>query len=341
MVVPQKILVIKLGAIGDVLRTTPILHGLKRKYPWSLISWLTQEESRDLLKDNPLVDRLLIYGPDTLSRLALERFDVLISLDKEYEATSLATVLRAKIKIGFGWDKKTGKMIPLNKESLYAFRLGISDELKFRQNQKTYPEIIFEMAGLKYRNDEYILKLKDSDRAYAAQLLSRIKLNTKTSIIGLNTGAGTRFANKAWTEDGFVELTRFLGANTRSKVLLLGGPQESRRNARIISRVRGLAYDTGSNHSLSRFAAIIGFCTLVVSGDTTALHIAIALKKKVVALFGSTCAQEIELYGRGRKIFSDIKCRPCYRKICHKRINCMSLIKPSEVFRAIQDLLPK
>lgn len=337
----NKILVIKLGAAGDVLRTTSILHGLKRKYPQSFISWLTKQESLDLLKNNPLIDRVLSYGPDALQQLRLEHFDILISLDKEEEATTLATDTSAKRKVGFGLDRKTGNLIPLNKESIYAFQLGLSDELKFRQNQKTYPQIIFEMALLEYQNDEYILNIPESDKVYAKGLLSGIGADDNGLIIGLNTGAGTRFAHKAWTEDGFVELIHLIRANTTAAVLLLGGAQEIQRNASIAKNVGNLAFDTGCNHTLSQFAAIVDFCALVVSGDTTAMHIAIALKKNVVALFGSTCAQEIELYGRGRKIFSEIECRPCYRKECDKAINCMSLIKPAEVFQAINKLLPK
>jgi ADP-heptose:LPS heptosyltransferase len=339
MVVPQKILIIKLGAIGDVLRTTPILRGLKRKYPRSSISWLTLKESRDLFKGNSLIKRLFIYGPDALRRLRLESFDILISLDKEKEATILAGELKAKRKIGFGMDKETGDLIPLNKESLYAFKLGISDELKFKENKKTYPEIIFEMASLKYQNDGYILNIPDSARAYARCLLSKMGIKNNALIIGLNTGAGSRFANKAWTEEGFLELIRLILAHTPAVPLLLGGPQEKLRNSRILSKSGGLTYDAGCNHSLARFAAIVDLCSLVVSGDTTAMHVAIALQKKVVALFGSTCAQEIELYGRGRKIFSAIKCRPCYKKQCGKKINCMNSIKPAEVLRAISQLL--
>jgi len=337
----KKILIIKLSASGDVLRTTPILHGLKRKYPLSFITWLTKKESQDLLKTNPFIDRLLVYGLEAIERIKLERFDILIALDKEDEATALASLARAKRKIGFGLDRKTGNLIPLNKESRYAFELGLSDELKFRHNQKTYPEIIFEMAALEYQNDEYTLNISEVDKAYAKELLSEIEANDNGLIIGLNTGAGDRFAHKAWTEDGFVELIRLIRANTAAAVLLLGGPQEIQRNASIAKKVGNLAFDTGCNHTLSQFSAIIDFCSLIVSSDTTALHIAIALKKKTVALFGSTCQQEIELYSRGQKLFSDIKCRPCYKKDCEKQINCMTLIKPVEVFQAINKLLPK
>ncbi|MDD5155407.1 MAG: glycosyltransferase family 9 protein [Candidatus Omnitrophica bacterium] len=339
MVAPQKILIIKLGAIGDVLRTTPILHGLKRKYPHSFITWLTLKESRELLRNNPLIGRLFIYGRQARQKLKRETFDILVCLDKEKEAITLASALKAKTKIGFGRDEKTGRLIPLNKESFYAFRLGICDELKFRKNKKTYPEIIFEMAGLKYRKEGYMLDVPANDKAYARRLFSKIGIKNKEPVIGLNTGAGSRFANKAWTRGGFIELIRLMRRHTRAIPLLLGGPRELKRNAWIFSRSGGLAYDAGCNHSLGKFAAIIDLCSLVVTSDTTAMHIAIALKKKVVALFGSTCAQEIELYGRGMKIFSALSCRPCYKKECKKKINCMNSIKPQRVFQAVLKLL--
>ncbi len=337
----KKVLIIKLSAVGDVLRTTPLLRGLKRKYPNSHITWLTLKESLDLLKGNNFIDRLLGYDFGALERLRFEQFDLLISLDKEDEATALASLTCAKNKIGFGLDRKTGNVIPLNKESQYAFALGLSDELKFKQNKKSYPEIIFEMCGLKYKNDEYILNISDSDRKYAQGLLSKMQVPAGSLIIGLNTGAGDRFVHKAWGEDSFVELIRLIQTNLKTRVFLLGGPQEVARNRSIASNVGRLVFDIGCQHTLGQFCAIVESCSLVVTGDTTALHIALALKKPVVAIFGSTCEQEIELYGRGVKIASDIECRPCYKKECDRQITCMDLIKPQEVFQAAQKLLPQ
>lgn len=337
----KKILIIKLSAVGDVLRTTPILRGLKRRYSRSFITWLTEEESACLLENNNYIDRLLVYNLESVQRLEIERFDILICLDKEIKAAALASRVKAKKKIGFGFDERTGNINPLNKESLYAFRLGLSNEFKFKQNQKTYPQIIFEMARLEYKNDEYILNIFDADRQYAQNLLNKIGVSNNDLIIGLNTGAGSRFANKSWTEVGFVELIHLIRANTNAKIFLLGGPKEFERNARIIFKASNLAYNIGCHHSLSQFAAIVNTCSLVVAGDTTALHIAVALGKPLITIFGPTCEQEIELYGRGIKIVSNIDCRPCYKTRCDKEINCMTLIKPAEVFGAIQKLLPK
>jgi heptosyltransferase-2 len=71
------------------------------------------------------------------------------------------------------------------------------------------------------------------------------------------------------------------------------------------------------------------------------MHLAIGLKKKVIALFGPTCAQEIELYGRGEKVISSIPCAPCYRRHCEVSPNCMEAITAEEVMKKIKGLFPR
>jgi len=124
------------------------------------------------------------------------------------------------------------------------------------------------------------------------------------------------------------------------RLLLLGGPGERARNRRILNRVKGAAIDTGCENTLGQFAALVRLCDLVVTGDTTALHLAIGLKIKVVALFGPTCHQEIDLFGRGEKIVSSVPCAPCYRRKCDVSPNCMEAITAGEVLGKIRSLLP-
>ncbi|MBI4495509.1 MAG: glycosyltransferase family 9 protein, partial [Deltaproteobacteria bacterium] len=230
-----------------------------------------------------------------------------------------------------------------NPASDYAFALGLADDLKFRRNRKTYPELIFEMAELPqpHEKDEYALFLAPEDMAFARAFARRSGLKKGETVIGLNTGAGPVFANKAWTVEGFLKLIGLLRKKGGVRLLLLGGPAERERNRRITEEAGGAVLDTGCDNALGRFAALLSLCDLVVTGDTTALHLAIGLKKKVVAIFGPTCAQEIELYGRGRKVRSPLACAPCYRRRCSVSPHCMEAIPAEQVRRAIQALLPR
>ena len=104
---------------------------------------------------------------------------------------------------------------------------------------------------------------------------------------------------------------------------------------------RDHAVDSGTHHTIHRFAAIASRMSCIVTGDTIAMHIAIAVKVPVVAFFGSTCASEIELYGRGEKIVSDLPCAPCYKKICpiDEKEKCMSEVSSDGVMKSVERIL--
>jgi ADP-heptose:LPS heptosyltransferase len=336
----HRILIVKLAAIGDVLRTTPLLTGLKRAYPQSHITWVVDREAQPLLKNNPYIDRLLSFDFASLLPLEAEAFDLVIGLEKEPRGAAIVSKVKAKEKRGFSLGPE-GNPFPLNSSSEYAFFLGLSDELKFNQNRKTYPELIFEIAGIDYQGDEYLFFLAPEDAVFAEKFARKTGLKKSNRVIGLNTGAGAVFANKAWTEEGYLGLIKQLKKEPGTKVLLLGGPGEKERNRRILKKTRGAVIDTGCDNTLGQFAAILNLCDLVVTGDTTAMHLAIGLKKKVIALFGPTCAQEIELYGRGEKVASSFPCAPCYRRKCEVSPNCMEGVTAEEVMKKIQGLSPR
>jgi lipopolysaccharide heptosyltransferase III len=336
-----RILIIKLAAMGDVLRTTPLLHGLKRLHEGSHITWLTEASVVPMLKGIPEIDRLLPYNLEAALQLTTEIFDRLLCFDKEPRATALAMNIRAMKKAGFGMNKY-GSVMPLNAESEYTFELGINDHLKFRQNRKTYPELIFECAGIPYREpQEYVITDLAKEIAWARGYLSGMGVGPEELKVGLNTGAGDVFATKKWTEEGYSRLADRLEEELGAKVLLLGGPAERERNERIAAGAKHSHRDTGTDHSIRRFSGIVGNCDLLVTGDTLAMHIAIALKVPVLAILGPTCHQEIELYGRGSMIVSDFDCSPCYLGVCPKERTCMDAISPDIVFPEAVRLIGK
>ena len=332
-----KILIIKLAAIGDVLRTTPLLYGIKRLYPESHITWITDSSSVDVLKNNPLIDKVLPYDLTNILRLQIEEFNILYSLDKEIRATALAEMIKAPEKKGFSFHK-TGNIYPLNDEAIYAFRLGIDDDLKFNINQKTYQEIIFEACNIPYEKDEYMFTLLPEEIEEGKKYFNELGIKDDNIVIGLNTGAGRVYATKKWSEEGFIELAHKLHNSIDNiKIVLLGGPDEIERNRNI--KEKAPVVDTGYNNSLRRFASIINNCHILVTGDTLAMHLAIAQKIPVVTFFGPTCPQEIEFYGRGKKIIANHDCLPCYKCKCIKEVSCLYKMSSDEVYASVMELL--
>jgi heptosyltransferase-2 len=334
-----RVLIVKLAATGDVLRTTPLLRGLKNAHPDCHISWITDPEVVPLMEGTPGIDRLLPFGFESALALRHEKFDRVYCFDKESRAIALAAEIQGGDRFGFGMNR-TGKPEPANAGSEYAFELGINNELKYRINRKTYPELIFECALLPYPEpQEYVFPDLSPEIAHGCDLIERLGSTAGRFGIGLNTGASDLFATKKWTMEGYAALADLLGERLQANVFLLGGPAESERNRRIADLAARRPFDAGTGHSLRRFAGIIGNLDLLITGDTLAMHLAIGLRIPVLAIFGPTCHQEIELYGRGDKIISDLDCSPCYRGSCTRSPNCMEVISAMTVYERAARLL--
>ncbi|MBI1821780.1 MAG: glycosyltransferase family 9 protein [Nitrospirae bacterium] len=333
----KRILILKHAAMGDVLRTTPILYALKRSYPNSFITWMTDSASADLLKYNRMIDRLYIYGTADMMRLTCESFDLILSLDKEPRTAALAMKIDAREKRGMGLSPE-GNVYFFNPEAEHYFKLGLSNELKFFENKRSYQDLVCEAVGLTYQNDPYDLEIPDASRQKAKKLFNEAGLGENDRVIGLNTGAGGVFANKNWTPDHYVALINQLTREFRLKIVLLGGEREKELNDDLQSRSKEKIYNFGSQ-ALLDFCGLIERCSLIITGDTLGMHLAIGLKVKLLVLFGPTCAQEIDLYGLGEKIVSTISCAPCYKQVCPETVTCMDLISVESVYKSMVSIL--
>jgi heptosyltransferase-2 len=338
----KQILIIKLAAVGDVVRTTAILPGLKKEEPDCCITWLTDEAALPLLMNNPLIDRVYPFTVDGLNAVLAAHYSLLLNFEKEARALGFARAVSAITRKGF-MASRSGTPAAADADSEYALRLGLSDELKFRANTLTYPQIIYEMAGLPYGGQEYVLELSETSARFAHEFCQRLSGAgcQPVRIVGLNTGCGTVFATKRWTVEGFVELINELAPMSGVRLALLGGPLEVEFSRAIKEFAGDCIIDSGCNNSMEEFLGLIECCDVVVSSDSLAMHLAIGRKKQVVALFGPTCHQEVDLFGRGEKIVTEFDCAPCYFTRCDKTPSCMDALRGTTVAAAVRRCLEK
>lgn len=329
-----RILIVHLEALGAVLRATSILPAIKRKFPKSHITWVTQRPAEALLKPNQMIDRVLTTAHDDLLVLRALQFDLAFVVDKSLKASGVLTHTQTKELRGFTVDPKTGAILPANPEAEELWQLGLSDKLKFYVNQKPETQLLVEALDLgEFKRDPYVVELTASEKALINERARAWRQSHKT-VIGLNTGCSEIIPYKKWTVNFHRQVIAEIQKHFDAEIVLLGGPEDTFRNLEIGKGLKVISSptDRGLRDGLCSVAA----CDIVLSGDSLGLHMAIALKRFCVAWFGPTCSQEIDLYDRGVKLHSLAPCAPCWKRSCTKSVMCYDQVPVEAVISAVE-----
>jgi len=331
--VEERLLIVKLDAMGDVLRSTALLPPLVEAHPRAAITWITRKESVPLLQRNPYVAEVLELGPEAIVQLQTRTFDRVINLDASKTSAALATAARSDRKDGFVLNER-GYVQPTNDAARSWLEAGVFDDIK-RQGSSTYQDRMADILGLSGRKHHYVFELAADEIKRAKAHLEKIGLDFDRPVVGLNTGAGGRWPLKQWREEGYLELVDRVSRREDVQFLLLGGPAEQDRNDRLKRGSKVRLLDPGCDNTVRHFAALLSHCDVAITGDTLAMHLALALGKRAVVLFGPTSAAEIDLYGLGEKVVPDMGCLSCYKNSCDFAPNCMDLISTDMVEGAV------
>ncbi|MBU0630292.1 MAG: glycosyltransferase family 9 protein [Candidatus Margulisbacteria bacterium] len=325
-----KILIVKLGAIGDVLRTTSLLPGLHDKFNrQATIDWLTSGSAKDILLNNQLISRLAIWE----ERGELNDYKLIIGLEDDKKACEY--VASRQVEQVVGAYLKNGRQTYttsgwFDMSMISRFGLEQANVLK-KRNQNTYQQHMAALLGIEI--SPYVFNLKPEEREYGEKVIRGLGIGKSETVVGINTGAGKRWPLKSWGVGRTIDLVMRLRKELGVVSLILGGEQEQERNALIAKETD---MPSAGSHSLRGFAAVIDQTKALVSSDSLAMHFGVALKKRLVIFFGPTSAAEIELYGLGEKLLAPIDCAVCYKKKCEKKPNCMDLVSVDEMFQAMK-----
>jgi len=294
----KNILIIKLGAKGDVVRTLCILPALKEKYPRSSITWITKENIKDLFIGIKEVD----FTKNIDEKIEGE-FDVLYNFDTDDDACEASSKVIAKEKYGF--YKKDGYVVAYNLEAEYYLNTMFDDKLK-KENRKTYQEMMFDLACLEWKEQRSEIFLNEKEKDFGRDFVIKNNLVGK-KIIGIHMGAGPRWPSKPWHPD---RLKEFIIKTERKgkEIILFGGPNELKSHKEIVEDLEKIdvrIHRNDPNNTNREFFSLIDQCDLMICSDSYALHVALSLRKKTIGLFFCTSPWEVEGYGLLKKTVAD------------------------------------
>jgi len=301
----MKILIIKLGALGDVIRTSYFLPELNRLFPGAEIYWLTNSNAVDLLRFNPYISHILCtdIGDSWKSKEPIN-FDIIYSFDDEIDSLEVLKNLKFKRIVGAFLD---GEQITYTEDSNPWFNMGLisklgktqADILK-RENTLTHTEIFNSIlhtntTSPSFFNDKKI-ELRVTDK-YLPQYYH----------LGLNLWAGQRWPSKSLRlREAELLIKKLVGIVFPKplKINVLG--KELQDGERLLKEKFGHDKRVIFQEpvSLPEFAAIIKNLDLLITSDSMALHMAIAQGIYSISFYAPTSATEIDTFGKGKKITS-------------------------------------
>lgn len=322
--IDARILIIKLGAIGDVIRTTPLIQAYKKKYKNPKFTWITL--TPQILPQN-CIDEILDLSIETVLYVQNTTFDIAINLDKEKEACGLMQSVVADQK--FGFILRNGETAAVNSLAAHKLITGLFDDTS-KQNTKSYCEEIFEICDLPFNQEAYLLD-NHNDKGFQWP-----QIDTSKKVVGLNTGCGDRWTTRLWEEENWIKLIYAL-VEKGYEIILLGGQQEDAKNQRIANKTRAKYL---GHFPLNQFINLVDQCDIVVTQVTMGMHLTIGLGKRIVLLNNIFNPHEFDLYGLGEIVSPPKPCDCFYKGKCIHGTSCMETIDPSHVAQIVQNNCP-
>jgi heptosyltransferase-2 len=295
------ILIVKKGALGDVVRTSYFARALRRKYGQDLrLSWLTSTQGLPLLRYNPHIDLLT----DNVHDLGQFRFDTIYSLDDEQQTLKEVSSLQTKTLTGA--YLRSGGEATYSQDAAEWFDMGLlsrlgkekADILK-RNNKRSHAEIFGDIFCVDDVVPEFFGAQTADTEAIHAPDAGKIR-------IGINPFAGGRWKSKQLQLPELLSLIEQLLAKEFCQHLcLLGAGSDYDSNCRIAASYKSHRLAVAfTDTSVLELAKEIADLDLLITSDSLALHLAVAQHVPIVAFFAPTSAVEIDLFGRGVKVVS-------------------------------------
>jgi lipopolysaccharide heptosyltransferase I len=324
----MNILIVRLGALGDVVHAVPAAAALRQAFPDAGIDWLVDARHRDIVDLVTVVNRAIPLESPTLAGwtaavrvLRHTAYDVAIDLQGLMKSALLARASGAARVVGFSiWHLREKAARPF-----YSDAHDAEGGHVIRKNLRL-------LRAIGVEDDEIRFPLADVPSRALDSLRERIPAARRFALIN----AGAAWPNKRWPPDRFGELAAFLDDACGVTPVVLWGPGEQPLADAVIAASSNTAIAAPAT-GVADLVALTRASALVVSGDTGPLHIATAVGAPTVSLFGPTDPNRNGPYAPGDVVVSRFETCGChYDRRCHEPAWCLGEVTVAEVCAAVQ-----
>lgn len=334
----ERILIIRLSALGDVLNTLAFVHRLRQARPKAHITWILQPLTYDLVKHQANVDRFVVFdrkgGLEALikirSELKEDLFDTIFMLQVSLKASLISLCARGKVKLGFDFGRsREGQWLFSNKKIPKKTPGHVVDQ---------FFEFL-DALGMEDCPLDWDIHVTEDEKAYQKDFFKAIKRPVVSFVIASSN------IEKDWHAEGYARVMDEVDSRLNLQPMIVGGPSDWERN--LAERITGmcrcrpvLALEKPVRHTLLQLAG----SAVVVAPDTGPMHMAVAMNVPTVALYGYSDPRRCGPYRRFQDLLIDKYNLPDETKDTINRKTKKgrtSMITPQEVFEKIEYALNK
>jgi len=367
----QRILLIKLSAVGDVIHTIPILNQLRRRYPSARIDWLIKPAIAEFVRHHPALSNVLEFPlmdarlagfgglkswPKLIFDLRRPRYDLVVDLHGQIRSALCTLLTGAPVRIGFDRPRADLRRGSSRKLPALAYRHGwtgarVGSWMAYSHNLRLptldmhavdrYLSVAAMLGADEAPADfSFVIPQAAHDRVRDLMRMRGIVLDGDRAGIVL-VAPGAQWETKQWSAAGFAEVANHC-LRRGWPVVLIGSRDETAICRRLATAAPGVI-DLCGETTLSELAALTSRAAIVVTNDSGAMHLAVALGRPTVSVFGPTDSLWSGPYGRTDAVLqAGLQCSPCYlRRLsrCPHDHACMQAIPPALVIGRIDRAL--
>lgn len=332
----DRVLYLRLSAIGDVVNAIPGFVAFRRRYPDNYVAWCVEEKAADILRGHPLIDELIViksvwryrwYDPRIMGQmirfvrsLRLKAFDVTIDVHNIPKSLIVAWLSGAKVRIG-STRKGEGFLLTHN----------------FRQVEPQGPAAVrraayLEKLGVDVSHLEYLLPPLEGHLETVNRVLEQEGVLERRPVVVLNPRASR--PAKEWPGSHFIALATKIIQEFDAQILWTGSAEDRPFIQSLVDAIPFRTWNMAGKFELKELATLLGRVNLMVTGDTGPMHIGAAVGTFVIALMGPTAPEHGPFSEKKVIISKRLPCQYCGGKKC-KKPECMSQITPDEVFEQV------
>jgi len=347
----QKFLILRLSAVGDVIRTLPAVKTLKEYFPSSRISWIVEEPSRVFLESQPEIDEVILFprrrwtqGMKSLTEtrgtigemwkflweLRERKFDAVLDFHGILKSGILSFLSGSPKRIGY--DRRS------TKEGNFLFsnvKVKLPEEKisRFERNLA-----LLQGVAVKTKELRWGLHIPLVDREYVASFFEALSTPMTRPLIAIHPGTSAKALFKRWIPEQYAQLADQLNRELNATVLFTWGDGEREWVEGIRKEMRRPSLLGPKTDSLTQLGEVYRHCDLYIGGDTGPMHVASLMGIPAVVIYGPTDPTENEPVGNHIKVRKEVGCNPCHEYSC-KELFCIKAISADEVFKAAREIL--